>query len=251
MEDPLYFFISYPRNVLENSGDFKFKEKDNKQKPECINEDKTYENGIYYYKKIFMINKSKSKSKKEINYNFEFIIGEDKYIISFDNKDNTFIYDVALEVGKKIIDIRKKIDQSKIEYNDKMEFFIEALEQKNEKSKMDDLFKDTIALYSKKKGFSLLISLFLKIFERKDLCSELLKLFKDMNKNPKDNEKNMDRKPYLKDYTEEFNDILSKVNSYDYDKIELYGLLLCFFNFYENETFESILLDLLIINIFL
>ena len=91
MEDPLYFFISYPRNAQENSGDFKFKVQDNKQKPECINEDKTYENGIYYYKKIFMINKSKSKSKKEINYNFEFIIGEDKYIISFDNKDNTFI----------------------------------------------------------------------------------------------------------------------------------------------------------------
>ena len=244
MEDPLYFFISYPRNAQENSGDFKFKVQDNKQKPECINEDKTYENGIYYYKKIFMINKSKSKSKKEINYNFEFIIGEDKYIISFDNKDNTFIYDVDLKVGKKIINIVKKISQSIIEYNDKMEFFIEALEQRNEKSKMDDLFKDSIALYSKKKGFSLLISLFLKIYERKDLCSELLKLFRDMNKNQKENDKNMDRKPYLKNYIGEFNDILSKANSYDYDKIELYGLLLCYFNFYDNDTFESILLDL-------
>ena len=212
--------------------------------PECINEDKIYENGIYYYKKIFMINKSKSKSKKPINYNFEFIIGEDKYIISFDNKDNTFIYDVDLKVGKKIIDIFKNIDQSKIEYNDKMQFFIEALEQRNEKSKTDDLFKDTIALYSKKKGFSLLISLFLKIYERKDLCSELLKLFKDMNKNPKDNEKNMDRKACLKNYTEEFNEILSKSDSYDYDKIEFYGLLLCYFNYYDYENFDSILLDL-------
>ena len=112
-----------------------------------------------------------------------------------------------------------------------MQFFIEALEQGNERSKMDDLFKDTIALYSKKKGFSLLISLFLKIYERKDLCSELLKLFKDMNKNPKDNEKNMDRKTYLKNYTEEFNEILSKADSFDYDKIEFNGLLLCYFNY--------------------
>ena len=248
MEEYLYFFISYPRNKQENSSDINFKTTDDKKKPECITLEEIYENGMYYYKKIFMINKAKSKGKKPVNYHFEFIIGEDKYIISFENKDNTFIYDVVLEVGKKIIDIRTKIDQTKIEYNDKMELFIEALEKKGDKSKIDDLYKDTIALYSKKKGFSLLISLFLKIYQKKDLCSELLKLFKEINKKPKENEKNMDRKDYLKNYSPEFDEIKSEANNLittnDYDTIEFYGLLLCYFNFYDYENFSSILLEL-------
>ena len=74
-----------------------------------------------------------------------------------------------------------------------MKIFIEALKNNEEENKLDDLLKETIAIYSKKKGFGFLISIFLEIYEtKKDLCSELLEIFKDMNSNKKDNEKNID-----------------------------------------------------------
>ena len=49
----------------------------------------------------------------------EFEIGDEKYIISFDSK-TTFVYNVTLNTGKRIIDIRRKIKQN-IEYKDKNE----------------------------------------------------------------------------------------------------------------------------------
>ena len=67
-----------------------------------------------------------------------------------------------------------------------------------------------------------MISVFLKIYEKKEICTELLNKFNEMNGNPKDNEKNnMDRKSYLKEYTSQSKIILSnseeiiKKNEYD------------------------------------
>ena len=58
-----------------------------------------------------------------------------------------------------------------------------------------------------------------------------MKKFKEMNKNPKDNEKNMDRKSYLKEYKSKFNTIISEVdkliNENNYNKIQFYGIILC------------------------
>ena len=220
----------------------------NNQKPECIYTDEKYENQQYFYKKIFKVNKSIGKGKKRNNYYFEFELGENKYIISFENKESIFVYDVILEMGKKIIDIRRKINQNDIEYNEKMEDFIEALKKDREENKIDELYKDTIELYSKKKGFSLLILLFLKIYKKKNLCSVLLEKFKEMNTIPKDNEKNMDRKSYLKEYISEFQTIKSEadklIDNNNYSTIEFYGIILCYFNFYDYQTFSSIINEL-------
>ena len=86
----IYFFISYQRNKKENQGDndFIFPEEDNKI-PKCIYVEEVYNNQMYTYKKIFQVNKS-------TKYYFEFQIEDDKYIISFDNKGKTFVYDVNL-----------------------------------------------------------------------------------------------------------------------------------------------------------
>ena len=82
-----------------------------------------------------------------------------------------------------------------------MKNFIEALKNNEEENKLDDLLNETLILYSKKKGFGFLISIFPEIYEtKKDLCSELIEIFKDMNNNKKDNDKNMDRKKYLDKY---------------------------------------------------
>ena len=248
METSLYFFISYERLKKDNDNDndivFVVPENNN-QKLECVFTDEIYDNQKYNYKKIFKVNKSIEKGKKKNNYYFEFEIGENKYIISFNSKGNTFIYDVLLEMGQKIIDIRRKINQNKIEYSEKMEDFIEALNKSGEEKKIEELYKDTIDLYSKKKGFSFLISLFLKIYKMKNLCNLLLQKFKEMNKITKENEKNMDRKSNLKDYLSEFKKIQSEadklIDNNKYNTIEFYGIILCYFNFYDYNTFSSII----------
>ena len=243
----LYFFISYARKSKEDKNDINFvvPEK-NDLKPECIYMEESYENQIYYYNKIFKVNKSAGKGKKGNNYYFEFEINDEKYIIKFDSKGNTFIYDVSLEVGKRIIDIRRKINQNK-DYYETIEFYIKALEKNGEESLIDDLYKETIKLYENKKGFSFLIVLFLKIYQKKDLCSQLLQIFKKMNENPKDNEKNMDRKSFLKDYTSKFKLIISEdeiIKNNNYNLIEFYGIILCYLNYYDYETFTSIINDI-------
>ena len=111
-----------------------------------------YENKKYNYKKIF-----KFKSSQKQKYKLKFVNEEDKYIISFPSQNNTFIYDVTFEKGLNIIAPKRKIAQNRIEYKEKMNFFIKALTKKKEEDKIDILFKDTIDLYSKKKGFNFLI----------------------------------------------------------------------------------------------
>ena len=87
------------------------------------------------------------------------------------------------------------------------------LNKNGEENKIGELFEQTINLYSKKKGFSLLISLFIKIYKKENLCSSLLKKFREMNRNTKDNEKNMERKSNLNDYTSIFKEIIKEANN--------------------------------------
>ena len=124
----IYFFISYSRKAKENPNEIDFVEPKTKElKPECIYIDEEYKNQIYYYNKIYKVSKSAGKGKKGNNYYFEYEIKDEKYVISFDAKESTFIYNVSLEVGKSILDLRKKINQNK-EYYEIIEYFIKALE---------------------------------------------------------------------------------------------------------------------------
>ena len=208
--------------------------------PKCVGADYSYddENNLHHYYKIFKVPRASSKGKK-CSCAFEFEISDDTYIIKFEANKNTFIYDVDLVYGRKILDIRRRIPQNILEYKDKIDYFLEAL--KNEKDKIGDLYKDTLELYSKKKGFSFLIPFFLKIYHddsSEKLCEQLLELFKSMNGKQKDNEKNMDRKAYLKDYIEDFKIICEeKIDNINYNTIDFYGLILCYLNFYDYENF--------------
>lgn len=135
--------------------------------------------------KLNIIKKEKEKDKKSsTNYKLEYTIGEDSYEISFSVKENTFVYEPELKKGNKYIDniVKESIDQDIILLQDKLDIFLEALEKNNETNKKEKLYEETITLYEKKKKFSLLISLFLKIYEEnKSLCSKLLDTFKKIN----------------------------------------------------------------------
>ena len=130
-----------------------------------------------------------------------------------------------------------------------MDCFIEALKKDTEENIIDELFKETIDLYSKKKGFSFLISIFLKIY-KKNLCNELMEKFKEMNKSQKDNEKNMDRKEYLgeEEYKSEFKSIISEadnlLNNNGYNAIQFYGIILCYLNYYDYDNFTLLINEL-------
>ena len=244
MSTSVYFFIWYPRDSKVNDNDIQFVVSDEKEiKPECIFTDLIFENKEYKYKKVFKVDKSAGKGKKGNDFNFEFEIKDERYIISFDIKSNTFVYDVILQFGKRRLSkILRKINQSVIEYPEKMSYFEKALEKNGEENKIDDLVKETIDLYSRKKGFSLLITLFLNVYKNKDLCPSLLKIFREMNGNPKDNEKNMDRKDYLKDYTSIFKKIIESeaaqlITNNKYNPIEFYGIILSYLNYYDYDNF--------------
>jgi len=69
-----------------------------------------------------------------------------------------------------------------------------------------------------------------------------------MNGNPKDNEKNMDRKSNLKDYTSIFKEIIKEANKIiddnKYNSVEFYGIILCYLNYYDYDNFSNILEEL-------
>ena len=247
---PLYFFITYTRKKKENLNDTNFVIPEKKElKPICIYIDEADTDKLFYYNKVFKVNNSEGKNKELIHYWFEFEINDEnneKYIISFDSKLTNFIYDVNLEMVNKTIGIRTKIEQNK-EYWEILEFFFKALERNEEENIVDILYKESIELYLKKKSFTFLIVLFLKIYKKKDLCSKLLEIFKKANENPEDNEKNMDRQLILKDYISEFNSIISEadilIKNNNYNSIDFYGIVLCYLNYYDYENFTSTIND--------
>ena len=160
MSEYIYFFIYYTRIHKEDEDNIYFiaPEDENKQ-PKCILTDFTYDkaNNLHYYYKIFKVPRTSAKGKK-FHCTFEFEIGDDIYIITFDANKSTFIYDVELIFGRKILDIRRKIPQTKVEYRDKIDYFIKALN--GEKEKLVELYKNTLELYSKKKRFFIFNSTF-------------------------------------------------------------------------------------------
>lgn len=249
MDNYVYFFISYQSTTKEIPSEIEFVLPENKDhRPECIHYDENYDKKTYYYKKVLKVNKSAAKGKKASNFHFEYEIGDYKYFISFDNKGNSFVYDPTLEIEKRRIEIRRKINQNQVEYSEKLDYFETALKKNGEKDKVNELYNQTINVYSKKKGFSLLISLFLKIYKDKKLCTKLMETFRKMNENPKDIEKNKDRKANLKDYTSIFKEIKSEadklIDANNYSTIDFYGIILCYLHYYDYENFSIILKEL-------
>jgi len=245
----IYFFVYYPRNQAENSSEIVLKNIDKKvEKCEWIFSRPTYDNDgdkkYINYKKIIKVPKSKAK---KANYYFEFELDDDNYIISFEGKGRTFIYNVKLEVGKRILPIKTTVDQSVIEYNERIDYFTEAIESNEDKDKKDkiinELLKDSIELYKKEKGFGFLITLFLKVYKSEDLCNALLKTFREMNETSPD-EKNKEKKDFLREYTSKFESIAYDaeeiIKNNKYNAVDFYGIILSYLNYYDFKKFSEI-----------
>ena len=179
-EKDIYFIITYRLNKKEPIEELTYSE-ECESKPEIIlNKEIKTNNNKYVYKKVFKYKNVGAKKKVEI----DFLYGQeiDKYMISFEVKDKTFIYDLEFKKGHKHLKtlVPEEIKQN-IKYQDKLDLFLEALKEKKEENKIDELYKETIDLYSKKSMFSFLISLLSKIYENETYCKSLLEKFYTMN----------------------------------------------------------------------
>ena len=191
-EKDIYFIITYKLKKKEPIEELTYTE-ECESKPEIIlnKEIKTIDNK-YDYKKVFKYKNVGGKKKVEIN----FVYGEekDKYMISFEVKDKTFIYDVEFKKGHRHLTTIIPIDiKQNLKYQCKLDLFLEALKEKNEENKIDELYKETIELYSKKSMFSFFISLLSKIYENKSFCKSLLEKFYTMNSELKGKEQEKEK----------------------------------------------------------
>jgi len=137
--------------------------------------------------------------------------------------------------------VKEDINQTEITLCNKLDLFIEALEANNENNKIEKLYDDTIDLYKKKKKFSLLIFLFLKLYSQsKNSCSKLIKIFKEIN-----DKENKDRYEELTTYLNTFNQIYLKaddiIEKNSYDSINFYGIILCYLCYYDKDNFSKII----------
>ena len=211
-------------------------------------EDKTYIEEIVFKFKKSPKNKEKYEGKKKSNestkYKIQLIEGEHTYNITFSLKDDCFVYQPELKKGNKYLEnpIGESIDQNIVPLYNKLDIFIEALKKDNESYKKEEkLYEDTINLYEDKKQFSLLVTLFLKIYkEKKDLCSKLLKIFSRIN-SEENTDKFNDLKKEVKTFKEIFSNARDIMKENNYNPIHFYGFLFCYLHYYDKENFPKMI----------
>jgi len=227
-----YYFILYLKKVLSEEIDDKVQftslvDKDNI--PRCILTKEKDE----FIVKIFKFN---PKLTNDIKNRLEFFYDGKKYDLSLEKpKDKSFLFDVDATFQSS----KRKLDQTKIDITEKMNYFEEALGVQKEYEKMNTLYNDSITQCSKKPSFQFLINIFVKIYNT-ELCSKLLDIFtKKIDKLVENNNKEKLQK-YKFDFDqiiENRDDIISKFNLNPYD---FYGLIFCYLNICNKEKFKEL-----------
>ena len=242
----VYFIILIPSETKIDFKGLTYESKE-KIKPSIVfnetiqKEDKTYLEEIVFKCKI---KPRKNESNKSTKYSIGFIEEKLIYYITFFLKNNCFVYQPELKKENKYLTkiLEEPIYQNIIPLYKKLNIFLKALQKENEIDKYEEkLYEDTIDLYKNKKQFSLLITLFLKIYKKnKGLCSKLIKIFYEIN-----NKENHDRVNDLKNYVKSFNEIYSNcgdiLKENNYNKIHFYGIIFCYLHYYDEINFPKVI----------
>lgn len=200
------------------------------------------ENGTYLEEIVFKF--EKKKRNKPTKYAIKFVEGDHTYNIRFSLKDECFVYMPELKTGNKYLDniLEEPIKQNIVPLSEKLNIFIEALQYNKEIEKKEKkLYEDSIDLYEKKKQFSFLISLFLKIYDKnKELCKKLIEIFYEINEKENDDKEN-DLKKEVKFFEDIYSNSLNILEENNYNKIHFYGLLFCYLHYYNKDNFPKMI----------
>ena len=185
-----------------------------------------------YIIKVFKFSK---ELKGDYKAHFEFFYDGKQYKLNLDKlRDKTFLFDVDIVQSN-----NKKLEQTKIDISEKMNYFDEALNVQKEYEKKNILYNDSINICDKKQNFQFLINIFVKIYNT-ELCSKLLDVF---NKNKSKLVEN-NNKENLTKYKFDFDSILESleeiISKFSFNLIDFYGLILCYLNICNNEKFREL-----------
>ena len=241
----VYLLISFSleKNKDEANDEINFQEKN--AKIICL--EKNDKEKIYEYKVI--IEYTLENPKKNKQHKLEFKIGEKDYAINFVYINIHFIYELELYNVDKFYKFEKKQNQS-MNYSEKFNLFYNSLKKLEQQSLYDDLYNDTIDLYSHYPKFDFLINIFVKVYQNKNICPKLLGEFKKFNDEIKNNIKDkhfsyINFEQYLIDYKTIFGEISENIESIisknSYNPSYFYGLALCYLNNYDYEIFKKLL----------
>ena len=123
-EKDIYFIITYKLNKKEPDN-LNFSEECESIPEIILNKEIETNNNKYAYKKVFKYKNVGAKKKVQLDFFYEKEI--DKYMISFEVKEKTFIYDVQFKKGHRHITIIIPDDiKQDIKYQDKLDLFLEA-----------------------------------------------------------------------------------------------------------------------------
>ena len=248
----VYFLILRPSEEKIDFTGLNYETK-NKIEPKIIFQKRIDKGNETYLEEIVFKFKKKTKKKEKegkkestesAEYSITFLEGENIYEITFTLKNECFVYQPDLKTGNKYLpNIPKEpIKQNIVPLYNKLNIFLQALKEDKEIEKKEKkLYEDTINLYKDKKKFSLLITLFLKIYEKNtDLCNKLIEIFYKKNE-----EENMDREKDLKKDLKSFQDIYSSAKEIleknNYNPIYFYGILFCYLNYYDKNNFPKMI----------
>ena len=154
-KNEVYFIILVPS---KEKIDFKKEKFKSDIIPEIIHRKSIQKgNESYLDEIVFKFKKINNNKSKKASYatTIQYIEGYDEYVILFSVKENSFVYETELKKGNKYLDniVKKTIDQNIFQFNNKLNTFVEALQENNETNHMEKLYEDTIALFQKKKFY--------------------------------------------------------------------------------------------------
>ena len=238
----VYFIVVKPGEEKKNNKDIKFLSKD---VPQIIfnkvikRNDRTYIELI-----VFKLNLKEIKIFP-ITYEIEYEIEDYNFTILLTVKENNFIYSVKLKQCYKYFKElgEKDIDQNIITIYIKLKIFLEALEENNEKDKIEKLFTEIIELYNIKKNINFLLCLFIHIHDNKDLCNKLLMTFNNASEIG-NKERDIDLGIYLNTYNKIYINADNIIKKNDYKAVNFYGIILIYFNYFDtNDIFAEKLIN--------
>jgi len=192
----------------------------------------------FQYINVFKQTIKNEKKRKDIEINFK--ASDDEYIIDFNLIPNTyFVFDLSLKIYDGFYKRERDIPQDKKGYFEKIDIFIQSLKNKDEEDKIPLLYNDSINLYYESPKFPLLIKLFIKTYENKELCLLLLKKFESTK--DKNSQINSIISPDLENFKENIKAINEEaenlITNYAYKPINFYALILCYLNNYDYDKF--------------